>query len=93
MNKLLIPQDKANHFIYGFVVFLAMLFLSSSVEWALAVSIAVGILKEAVDATLNMLAFRKGLPPPHGVEAMDAVATALGGAAGALAIFIHGLST
>lgn len=48
MNLPLIPVDKANHFIYGFVIFFAAnLFLSSLI--ALIIVLVFGIGKEVYD--------------------------------------------
>ena len=83
----LIPQDKANHFAYGTAVAImakvaTQFYLPEYSQFAgVVASSIVGVLKEIVDFVLNKLAERKGLPPPHGVEAMDAFATALGGVA------------
>lgn len=86
LGAILIPQDKANHAIDGAVIyfFTAVIFralgLPNHREWALAVTTLVGAAKEGADWVLNLLARRKGLPPPHSVEGLDFIATFLGGA-------------
>lgn len=47
--------------------------------FALAVLVAFAVGKEALDWTLNQRAIKAGLPPPHGVELYDALATIAGG--------------
>jgi hypothetical protein len=46
---------------------------------SLGVCAAVAALKELTDWLANYRAAKQGLPPPHGVELMDAVATIGGG--------------
>jgi hypothetical protein len=83
----LIPQDKANHAIYGAVVALAAysVGLAGHIPHApvigLAAATTVGALKELADWLLNRRAIAAGLPPPHGVEFLDFAATSLGGCA------------
>lgn len=85
MQLISLPQDKANHVIYGALVALAALvmFHLFSVEHApalaLAVCATVGIAKEVVDYISNTLNLRAGRPAHHGVEFLDAVATVAGG--------------
>lgn len=68
----LIPQDKANHFIYGAVVaFIVSLVVSPVLALAATAVVAVG--KELSDWYQNT----KG--GSHGVEGLDAVATIIGG--------------
>jgi len=60
-----IPQDKANHFIYGFVIYiLATLIFSNLISLGILLIVAVG--KEAYDSKHN-----------GSVEALDVVATLL----------------
>ena len=90
LNLPLIPQDKANHAIYGACIALVVQQLATP-DIALLSAVACGVLKEAIDAALNWRARRtrrEDLLPPHGVEPLDAVATAAGG----LAIYLAGLS-
>ena len=83
-----LPQDKANHFFYGSLIFLAALaaFRRPDVAYGVVLFAAVG--KEAVDWLINQRAIRAGLPPPHGVEFFDALATCAGGAVPLLARMI-----
>ena len=80
-----LPADKANHFFYGALIFLAALaiFRRSDVAYSLVVLAAVG--KEAIDKLSNQRAVRAGLTPTHGVEWFDALATCAGGAVPLLA--------
>ena len=66
-----IPADKANHFIYGLVLFAALAFPINPI-FALASVILVGVLKEIYDKVTGT-----GTP-----DMLDAVATSLGGLAG-----------
>lgn len=87
MTLPLIPQDKANHAIYGAVIFLFVAFFTTRghaphpFELALAASALAGALKELSDYIANQRALAKYLPDVHSVEAMDFLATALGGLA------------
>jgi len=83
-----LPQDKANHFFYGSLIFLTALAISRrpDVAYGLVVLAAVG--KEALDKLSNMRAVRAGLTPTHGVEFFDALATCAGGAVPLLARMI-----
>ena len=66
--NIVIPQDKANHFIYGAVLASAGALYSHEAGAALCLVVAVG--KEVYDRVS-----RKGTP-----EVADAVATVIGGA-------------
>lgn len=85
MQLISLPQDKANHVIYGALVTLIALavFHMFNVQLATALALAVctmvGIAKEAVDHIRNMINIGKGKPAEHGVEFLDAVATIAGG--------------
>lgn len=87
MNLILIPQDKANHAIYGAVIFLIFAFLLGvggvphATGFALLAVVIVGAIKELSDYILNRRAAAHGLPAPHTIEFMDAFATTLGGLA------------
>jgi len=73
MKLPLLPQDKANHFVYGSIIcFLASLLFTPLAS--LLITIIIGILKEVYDKIS-----KKGNP-----EILDAVATTIG----ALPIFI-----
>jgi len=73
-----LPQDKANHAVYGALIFNAALPLSDAFV-ALALVAVLAVAKEAVDWLSNHRARAAGLPAPHGVEVMDALATLAGG--------------
>ena len=70
-------EDKANHFIYGVVLFILLAFIRSP-EIALAIVVAVGIAKEIYDKYSET-----GTP-----DIWDAVATTAGGAAGYLCVWL-----
>jgi hypothetical protein len=85
MQLISLPQDKANHVIYGALITLVALVafnlfgVQHSAALALAVCAIMGIAKEAVDHISNLINIREGKPPEHGVEFLDAVATVAGG--------------
>ena len=87
MNSIYLPQDKANHCIYGAVIALAVLLLATQFpalslrprDLALAAAVLAGLAKEALDQVMNMRAVAAGQAPAHGVEFLDIVATASGG--------------
>ena len=67
-----LPQDKANHFVYGVGIFIVCLFFVSPV-YAFAIVATIGALKEIVHDKI----MGKGTP-----DFWDFVATAAGGLAG-----------
>ena len=71
MNLPLLPQDKANHAVYGAVI--AAIVSLFSIPLALTAVALVGVGKEVYDWWRNMHGEQ------HGVEVMDAVATVCGG--------------
>jgi len=73
-----LPQDKGNHFAYGAVIFNLALPITDAFV-ALAAVAVLAVAKEALDWLSNHRARRAGLPAPHGVEVMDALATLAGG--------------
>jgi len=79
-----LPQDKANHAIYGALIFLIGFAITRrmDVSYGLVVLAAVG--KEALDWLSNQRSER----PTHGVEWFDALATCAGGAVPFLARMI-----
>lgn len=83
--KILIPQDKANHFIYGALISFIALALMRHFHvlfapiWTVVVAGAVGVLKEASDYMLAKRNVAAGNPPGHDVDANDILATLLGG--------------
>ena len=73
-----LPADKANHAVYGALIFNVALPLTDAFI-ALALVAALAVAKEAVDWISNHRARAAGLPAPHGVEFLDALATLAGG--------------
>tara|TARA_R110000868_G_scaffold112176_5_gene302320 strand:+ start:10751 stop:11005 length:255 start_codon:yes stop_codon:yes gene_type:complete len=72
-----LPQDKANHFIYGLAIFIAFGFAFGAVAGLVAAAL-IGAAKEVYDKVSG-----KGCP-----DALDFVATAAGGVAGYLCTYI-----
>jgi hypothetical protein len=82
----IIPQDKANHFVYGSVIAVAAGLVASQlglpvVICSIGAAAILGATKEVLDYYQNWKAKKAGLTPMHGVEFMDFAATALGGCA------------
>jgi hypothetical protein len=79
-----LPADKANHAVYGALIFLIGFAITRrmDVSYGLVVLAAVG--KEALDWLSNQRSER----PTHGVEWLDALATCAGGAVPLLARMI-----
>lgn len=81
----IIPQDKANHAIYGALIFCVIFILShlSIPHYEMCVAsaavVVAAIAKELRDLWSNIQSKRLNLTPTHGVEVMDAVATIAGG--------------
>lgn len=73
MNLPLLPQDKANHAVYGAVI-ACVISIFFGPWWALIAIAAVAVLKEVSDWWQNS---RNG--GSHGVEFLDAAATIAGG--------------
>ena len=71
-----LPQDKANHFIYGLAIFLVVGFAIDAVAGLTAAAL-IGAIKEVYDQKS-----KTGCP-----DAMDFVATAAGGVAGYLCTY------
>lgn len=80
-----LPQDKANHAIYGALIFLAALAILRRPDAAYGLVVLAAVGKEALDKLSNMRAVKAGLLPTHGVEFLDALATCAGGAVPLLA--------
>lgn len=81
-----LPADKANHVIAGALAALAAVALSNLLRvpyWppiiALVAGVAAGAGKELYDYLDNRASVARGDAPAHGVELLDAVATAAGG--------------
>lgn len=77
MNMPLIAQDKANHFIYGLVIFIIVSFVLG-VTYGLAATAVIGAAKEIYDKVSG-----KGNP-----EILDFLFTFAGGAAGYICTLI-----
>jgi len=82
-----LPPDKAQHVIYGLVIsamtYAAMMAAQQppllAARAGLLASAAAGLLKEAADAWVNRRMTGHWRTGPHGVEGLDALATAAGG--------------
>ena len=83
-----LPADKANHAIYGALIFLAALAILRRPDAAYGLVVLAAVGKEALDKLSNMRAVKAGLLPTHGVEFLDALATCAGGAVPLLARMI-----
>lgn len=85
MKRLVIPQDKANHAIYGALIFALVASLAMFTSYApvarwlgLGAAVAAGVAKEFYDYVRNRQALKAGLAKPHGVEGSDLLWTAGG---------------
>ena len=76
-----IPADKLGHFFYGTLMTTVVMCVTHSVFLSIGVCAGVAALKELSDWWANYQAAKKDLPPPHGVEFLDWVATVGGGVA------------
>ena len=93
MNLPQLPTDKANHALYGALIFSIALIVIQSPIFAMVAVLIAAIGKEISDAALNWRATGNPMHGPHGVEIFDAVATAAGGVLAALPLIItHFLS-
>lgn len=80
MKFFLAQLDKQLHFLAGALVAVAVAaFTGGNILLVGFAPLVVGILKECCDAAINWWEVSHGAPPPHGVELLDAVATALPG--------------
>ena len=85
MKLPLLPQDKANHIVYGAVIFNITLALStlfgigSGLLIASITVVAFAFGKEMVDYIRNRIDIDNGRFPNHTVDWLDAAATILGG--------------
>lgn len=91
MSLPMLAHDKANHVIYGALIFmagaaLALLFLSPAYARCVggAAAAAAAVLKELADWRRNEHDMAQGFPPSRGAESADALATV----AGALAVWL-----
>jgi hypothetical protein len=83
-----LPQDKANHAVYGALIFLLALAILRRPDAAYGLVVLAAVGKEALDWLSNQRAVKAGLTPTHGVEWLDALATCAGGAVPLLARMI-----
>jgi len=83
-----LPQDKANHAIYGALIFLLALAITRRMDVAYGLVVLAAVGKEVLDWLSNQRAIKAGLTPTHGVEWFDALATCAGGAVPLLARMI-----
>jgi hypothetical protein len=75
-----LPQDKANHFVYGLLIFCVV---GAYNPWmGLIAAVVAAAAKEASDAYINYRATGSVFKGPHGFEFLDFLATAAGGVAG-----------
>lgn len=86
-----LPQDKANHVVYGAAIFAVTFCIFSLLKlpatyYAFATVVLFAFGKEAVDYLQN-----KFQGTQHGVELLDAVATVAGGAVCALPLVFKGV--
>ena len=79
MNLPQLPPDKANHALYGVLIFNVAFMASRSLAIASGVVAAFAVAKEISDAVINWRATGKLTQGPHGVEFLDAAATCFGG--------------
>lgn len=79
MNFLSQP-DKQKHFVGGALIAISCAAAThGNILWVGFAPAVVGILKEGADWASNAWNIYKGRPPQHGVEPLDAFATALPG--------------
>ena len=88
MNLPQLPPDKANHALYGALIFNVAFFASHSLAIASGVVAAFAVAKEISDAVINWRATGKLTRGPHGVEFLDAAATCFGGILVALPLIV-----
>lgn len=92
-----LPQDKANHSLYGSLVYLSFYLGFSIAQFSFACLLALGVVaifgvgKEVSDFLINQRWKAEGVDKAHGVEVMDAAATLLGGAIPFVAVSIQKL--
>ena len=89
-----VPQDKANHFLYGSVISavvagaVAFKYPAWSGHAGLVAAAAAAALKEWVDYEENKDLERHDLEPTHGVEVLDWVYTTAGGLVAAVPYYL-----
>jgi hypothetical protein len=86
MNLPQLPEDKANHYVYGSLIDVGLFFVIFSLtknlqlanHLAFALTALIACLKEGLDAWENRRATGDYFYGPRGVEFNDALATAMG---------------
>ena len=86
MNLPIFPVDKANHAIYGALIFDACFLITYSAIVAGCVVAFFAVFKEVSDAIINWRTTGDPMHGPHGVEVLDAAATCFGGVLAALPV-------
>ena len=86
MNLPQLPTDKANHAIYGALIFDVCFLITHSAIVAGCVVAFFAVFKEVSDAFINWRATGDAMHGPHGVELLDAAATCFGGVLAALPV-------
>jgi hypothetical protein len=94
MNLPIIPQDKANHFIYGAVIAVVAGLVANQLDLPVVIcsvgaATLFGAAKEALDWYKNREARKAGALPPHGVEIADFLFTVAGGVSVNLLFMMH----
>ena len=94
-----LPLDKSHHAIGGAIIAMAVAILSTLFGYAssanyigCAAGVLAGIGKEVLDWFSNRQFVKLGLPPIHGVEFYDFLATALGSSVPLFGQLIHELT-
>ena len=88
MNLPQLPPDKANHALYGALIFDVAFIASHSLLISSVVVAVIAVAKELSDAVINWRATGDPMHGPHGVEFLDAVATCFGGILVALPLIV-----
>jgi hypothetical protein len=91
MNLPQLPQDKANHAIYGALIFIVSFLFSHSAVIAGCIVVFFALAKEGSDALINYRTTGDPMHGPHGVEVFDALATCFGGILAGLPLVIQRL--
>ena len=88
MNLPQLPPDKANHALYGALIFNVAFIASHSLLISSVVVAVIAVAKELSDAVINWRATGDPMHGPHGVEFLDAAATCFGGILVALPLIV-----
>jgi hypothetical protein len=73
--------DKMLHFLIGMVIAVLVWYVTKNPAFGVLAAAVTGTLKEGYDAWDNKKRIDAGVPPRHGVEFLDFLATFLGGVA------------